>query len=154
MILCIIIWRRNPSRERHVMCLPSPRARTADLAGIALSSACLVHCLALPLALLVAPALGNWLRLPDGLHRAILLLALPAALIAMADGWRRHRRWTAPLLAAAGLGLLALGLAAHERWLAVADAETADRLFSSAGAIALASAHLLNWRLRHRAGRR
>lgn len=96
------------------MCLPSPRARTADLAGIALSSACLVHCLALPLALLIAPALGGWLALPEWLHAAILLLALPAALVAMTDGWHRHRRWTPLLLAAAGLGLLALGLAAHE----------------------------------------
>lgn len=136
------------------MCLPSPRARAADLAGIALSSACLVHCLALPLALLVAPALGGWLRLPEGLHAAILLLALPAALVAMTDGWRRHRRWTAPLLAAAGLLLLALGLAAHERWLAAADPQFADRLFTSAGAIALVTAHLLNWRLRHGIGDR
>ncbi|WP_194955100.1 MerC domain-containing protein [Sphingopyxis solisilvae] len=136
------------------MCLPSPRARAADLVGIALSSACLVHCLALPLALLVAPALGGWLRLPEWLHAAILMLALPAALIAMAEGWRRHRRGTAPLFAAAGVGLLAFGLAAHEGWLTTANPETADRLFSSAGAIALVTAHLLNWRQRHGTGHR
>ncbi len=136
------------------MCIPSPRARTADLAGIALSSACLIHCLALPLALLIAPALGGWLALPEWLHAAILLLALPAALVAMTDGWRNHRRWTAPLLAASGLGLLALGLAAHEGGLAAAAPETADRLFSSAGAVALVTAHLLNWRLCHGTGRR
>ncbi|WP_049754581.1 MerC domain-containing protein [Sphingopyxis alaskensis] len=72
------------------MCLPSPRARTADLAGIALSSACLVHCLALPLALLVAPALGSWLHLPDGVHAAILMIALPTAAIAINGGRQRH----------------------------------------------------------------
>lgn len=136
------------------MCLPSPRARTADLAGIALSSACLVHCLALPLALLVAPALGSWLRLPEWLHAAILLLALPAALIAMTDGWRRYRRRTPLVLAAAGLGLLTLGLAVHEGWVAAADPETADLWLSSAGATALVTAHLLNWRLRHGTGHR
>ena len=129
------------------MCLPSPRARTA---GIALSSACLVHCLALPLALLIAPALGGWLALPEWLHAAILLLALPAALIAMTDGWRRHRLWTPPLLAAAGLGLLTLGLAAHEGWLAAADPEIANRLLTSVGAVSLAAAHLFNWRMQHR----
>lgn len=135
------------------MCLPSPRARTADIAGITLSSACLVHCLVLPLALLAAPALGAWLCPPEWVHAAILLLALPAALIAMSDGWRRHRRWAPSVLAGMGIGLLTLGLAAHEGWLPTPDRESADRWLTSAGALTLAAAHLANWRWRHRAGR-
>lgn len=152
MILRIIIWRRNPSRERHVMCLPSPRARTADLAGIALSSACLVHCLALPLALLVAPALGNWLRLPDGVHAAILMIALPTAAIAINGGRQRHGHNAPTLLAVAGISFLAAGLAAHEDWLALPDAQTADRLLTSLGAVMLATTHLVNRRRRHDVG--
>lgn len=132
------------------MCLPTSRPRGADLAGVGLSLTCLVHCLALPLAILLAPALGHWLALPEGLHAAILLLALPAALIAMSDGWRRHRRLAPAVLAMLGLGLLTLGLAAHEGWIAAANADTVDRLLTSAGAISLAAAHLFNWRLRHR----
>lgn len=143
-----------PSRERNPMCLPTPRPRAADLAGVGLSLTCLIHCLALPLAILLAPALSHWLTLPEGVHAAILLLALPAALIAMSDGWRRHRRMAPAVLAMLGLGLLALGLAAHEGWIAAADRELVDRLLTSAGAVSLAAAHLLNWRLRHRlAGR-
>lgn len=132
------------------MCLPAARPRLADLMGIGLSLTCLVHCLAIPLAILIAPALSRWLALPEGVHAAILLLALPAAAMAMVDGRRRHKRWTPAILAILGLGLLTLGLAAHEGWIAAADRETADRLLTSAGAISLAAAHLFNWRLRHR----
>ncbi|WP_432767973.1 MAG: MerC family mercury resistance protein [Sphingopyxis sp.] len=135
------------------MCLSVSRPRAADLLGITLSLTCLVHCLALPLAILLAPALSRWIALPEGVHALILLLALPAAAVAMAGGWRRHRRVAPGAWAAAGLALLALGLAAHEGWLAVDDAEAADRLLTSLGALALASAHLANWRLRHRARR-
>ena len=132
------------------MCLPTLRPRAADLAGVGLSLTCLIHCLALPLAILLAPALGHWIALPEDMHGLILLLALPAALIAMSDGWRRHRRVAPVLLAMFGLGLLTLGLVAHEGWIAAVDNVLADRLLTSAGAISLAAAHLLNWRLRHR----
>ncbi|MDO9362452.1 MAG: MerC domain-containing protein, partial [Sphingopyxis sp.] len=136
------------------MCIPAARPRLADLTGIALSFTCLIHCLALPLLLLLllAPALSRWITLPEGVHAVILLLAVPAALNAMKDGWRRHRHVMPGLLAIAGLGLLATGLVAHEGWFALADAEAADRLLTSIGALTLTAAHLLNWRWRHRGG--
>lgn len=134
------------------MCLPAARPRFADLTGIVLSFACLIHCLALPLLLLLAPALSRWIALPEGVHAAILLLALPAAAIAMKDGWRQHRRLAPAALAIMGLGLLALGLSAHEGWIAAADPDAADRLLTSVGALTLAAAHLVNWRWRHRGG--
>lgn len=131
------------------MCIPAARPRLADLLGITLSLTCLVHCLALPLLILLAPALGTWTAMPEWVHAAILILALPAATLAMKDGWRRHGRMAPAVLAAAGLGLIAAGLAAHEGWMALADPETADRLLTSLGAVALVTAHLLNWRWRH-----
>ena len=134
------------------MCLPAARPRLADLTGILLSLTCLIHCLALPLILLLAPALSRWIALPEGVHAAILLLALPAAAVAMRDGWRRHRRLVPAVFAVAGLSLLALGLSAHEGWIAVANPAAADRLLTSAGALTLAAAHLVNWRWRHRRG--
>jgi hypothetical protein len=131
------------------MCLPAARPRFADLLGITLSLACVVHCLALPLLILLAPALGTWIATPEWVHAAILMLALLAATFAMKDGWRRHGRLAPAALAATGFGFLAAGLAAHENWLALADPETADRLLTSLGAVTLATAHLLNWRWRH-----
>jgi len=131
------------------MSFSAARPRLADLIGLALSSTCLIHCLALPMLLLLAPALGHWIALPEWTHAAILLLALPAAFAAMRAGWRRHGRIAPPLAAAAGLGLLALGLAAHEGWMGFADPAATDRLLTSIGALALAGAHLANWRLSH-----
>lgn len=133
------------------MPLPAAPPRTADLAGIALSATCLLHCLALPMLLLLAPALGHWIALPEWTHAAILLLAMPAAFVAMRGGWRRHRRSAPALIAAAGLVLLALGLAAHEGWIAAASPAAADRLLTSLGALGLAAAHFANWRLDHHA---
>jgi hypothetical protein len=132
------------------MPLPAARLRVADLAGLALSATCLIHCLALPMLLLLAPAIGHWVALPEWTHAAILTLALPAAVAAMRGGWHRHRRSAPGLVAAMGLVLLALGLAAHEGSLAGIDPAAADRLFTSAGALALAAAHIANWRLSHR----
>lgn len=127
-----------------------PLAKLADLAGLTLSATCLVHCLALPLLLLLAPALGHWIALPEWTHAAILTLALPAAFVAMRGGWHRHRRAAPMLIAAAGLTLLALGLVAHEGGLAGVDPEAADLLLTSTGALMLAAAHIANWRLSHR----
>lgn len=131
------------------MCIPAARLRFADLLGITLSLTCLVHCLALPLLILLAPALGTWIAMPEWVHAAILMLALPAATFAMLDGWRRHGRALPAMLAATGVGFLAAGLAAHEGWLALPDRESTDRLLTSLGAVALVTAHLLNWRWRH-----
>ena len=133
MIQCIIMSRPPPPLSKaRTMCLParpSLRSRAADLIGVGLSLACLVHCLALPLLLLAAPALSAWLSL------------------------RRHHGHRYPVAAAlVGLALLAAGLAAHEGWVGGLDPETGDRLFTTMGALALASAHIVNWRLRHAKG--
>jgi hypothetical protein len=132
------------------MPLPAARPRLADLAGLALSATCLIHCLALPMLLLLAPALGHWIVLPEWTHAAILTLALPAAFTAMRGGWERHRRSAPGLVAATGLVLLALGLAADEGWIALANPAAMDTLLTSLGALSLAVAHLANWRLSHR----
>lgn len=137
------------------MCLParpSLPSRAADLLGVSLSLACLLHCLALPLLLLAAPALSAWLSLPEGFHAVILLLATPTATLAVWDGFRRHRHPYPVTAAMAGLALLAAGLAAHEGLLTAVDSVTGDRLLTTLGAIGLASAHIVNWRLRHRKG--
>ena len=120
--------------------------RWFDGFAVGASALCLVHCLGLPLLIAALPAIANRIDPGEGFHLAVLLFALPTSAFALVEGWRRHRG-VAPLFAgAAGLALLALGLA-FERWAAVEMGVTVT------GSLLLATAHIANWRGRTRVAR-
>lgn len=127
------------------MTIIAARQRLFDGLAIGASALCLVHCLALPILIMLVPALAAYLTLPESFHIGALILAVPTSILALAAGYRRHR-WTRPMIVAApAIALLGLGaFAAPEEWV-----ETA---LTVAGATALAIAHALNWRaMSHRA---
>lgn len=119
------------------------RAKADVIEGIAIGAtiACLIHCLALPLMIAALPVLSSLLPIPEHFHLIALGLAIPATAGALLAGYRRHRL-AAPLIAGtAGLTLLALG-ALH--W-----GETPfETPVTVIGSIAIAAAHLANWRFR------
>jgi len=88
------------------------RPQRLDALGLAISIVCVVHCLALPLAALLLPALA--LRLDHGtdhqLHWLLLALAAPVSSLALWRGARRHHSWTWFKLGAGGLVLMLLGV--------------------------------------------
>lgn len=104
------------------------------LAG-SLSLACLIHCLALPIAVAAVPALAGWLDVPESLHLILFALALPVSGLALWRGHARHARAYPAWAGAAGLMLMAAGLVIHEL----------ETPLTVAGALALAAAHLANW---------
>ncbi len=115
-----------------------------DGLGMTVSGACLVHCLALPLMAAWLPALGAFLHWPEEVHLVAVLLAMPVAAAALIPGWRHHGRILPLVLGASGLAGLAAGLLVDSRPLA-------EAALTVAGAIALAGAHIGNWRLMSRA---
>ena len=117
----------------------APGIDIAESAAIAASFLCMVHCLALPLAIALLPALSDALAIPERFHIGILLFAAPTAVFALAMGWRQHGRMAPLAWGVTGIALLAAGLLdpAHETALTVA------------GSILLVVAHLRNWTLRH-----
>jgi hypothetical protein len=119
-------------------------ARKDDLIeGIAVGAtiACLVHCLALPLLFAIVPVISAVLPIPEHFHVIALALAIPATGGALFAGYRRHRL-AAPLMAGtAGLVLLTLG-ATH--W----EATPFETPVTVLGSLAIAAAHLANWRYR------
>ncbi|MBO9827041.1 MerC domain-containing protein [Xanthomonas sp. A2111] len=113
-----------------------------DASAMLLSGLCLLHCLALPLLAAALPLFGVWAE-AEWVHVVFVAIAAPLAGLAL---WRGHRRdalpW--PLWALAALGLLGLLAGAF----GIPD-EASETAMTVSGSVALASAHLWNWR-RHR----
>lgn len=117
-----------------------------ESSALLLSALCLLHCLALPLALAALPALSAVFRLPEALHLYVLLLALPLSLTALSFGMHSHR---SPFPLVVGVfGLMLMGIALD------AKNDVDEIILSSMGATILALAHISNWRRRSRCSAR
>ena len=80
-----------------------------DTAGMTLSLLCVVHCAAMPVAIVYLPSLGlQWLS--GGMHQWFAVGVTAFCLISFVPGYFRHRRIAVPLLG--GLGLLVICAAA------------------------------------------
>ena len=109
-----------------------------DGAAVTLSALCLVHCLALPLIVAGVPFLAQYSE--GHLHAQVLVVVLPLSIVALALGFRRHRNRRIVLGGAAGMLLLLVGATVAHEQLGL----TADRVFTIAGSITLATAHFYN----------
>lgn len=113
-----------------------------DKTGIGLSTACMLHCTALPLLVVLSPSLLGNLFDHASFHQWLLLLILPTAIIAFAIGWRRHRNVNTLVAGILGIALLLLAaFVGHD----VLN-ELGEKLVTSAGGVLLAVGHLLNLR--------
>jgi hypothetical protein len=112
-----------------------------DKVAITISVVCLAHCLALPVAIVAAPALGSVvLGTESPVHWVLLALALPVSARALWLGYRHHQQWHTLALGALGLGFMGAGVT-H-----VISAEL-EMPLTVAGVLGLLAAHVLN--LRH-----
>jgi len=120
-----------------------PTPTLLDAGAIALSTLCLLHCLALPLLAAALPLMGVWAE-AEWVHVVFVAIAAPTTGFAL---WRAHRQHPLPALAllSAGAGLLFL-LAGAAGW----PSHDAETPMTVAGSLLLASTHVWNaWR-RHR----
>lgn len=119
----------------------SPAGHLLDGSAIGLSGLCLAHCLLLPLAAALLPALGAWADI-EWVHALFVLIAAPLSGLALLAGPKSGAR-RAPLLGLAAGGLVLLGLGAF-----LADGEATETGLTVAGSLGLAAAHIWNWRRR------
>ncbi|HEX6999224.1 MAG TPA: MerC domain-containing protein [Gammaproteobacteria bacterium] len=123
--------------------LPSSHAsRYFDRIAIGLSAICIVHCLAVPLAVAVLPLAALTVGGDAHFHRLMLWLVVPTSVAGFALGYRVHRR--AGVVAVAAAAVLALAAAAtwgHATW-----GFAAETAVSVAASLTLAGAHWVNFR--------
>lgn len=117
----------------------------SDVLAAAVSSLCLLHCLALPLILAFAPAaLGlqsGATHGPTWLHWALLGIAIPASVHALRKGYTIHASLAPSKLATLGFMLVAAGAVAH-------GLQPIEQILTVGGGAVIASAHWRNWRSR------
>ena len=113
-----------------------------ERAAMSASLLCLVHCLALPLVIAALPALSQILAIPESFHVWVLGFAVPTSAAALLAGRARHGASWPLVVGMLGLLLLAMG--------ALMFGETeGETPVTVAGSLALACAHIGNWRMRH-----
>ncbi len=120
-----------------------PSTRWLDRLGIGVSAFCLLQCLALPVALVFAPAASAGFFSHEVFHLLLLGVIVPVSLVAFGLGFMRHRNARMWIPAGAGFFVLMLAAGLEQShvlgpvWIA---------LLTSVGSVCLIVGHLLNLR--------
>ncbi|WP_315790829.1 MerC domain-containing protein [Fischerella sp. JS2] len=114
-----------------------------DRAAIALSTACAIHCLLLPILLVALPALATTSIGRESFHRLLLWFAFPVSVLALTQGCRRHKDRIVLIAGVLGLVLITTTTFIGESFLN----ENSERLAMVVGATALSFGHFRNYRL-------
>ena len=116
-------------------------SRLLDRIAISLSAICIVHCLAVPLVVVVLPIAVLGFGGESHFHAAMLWLVVPVSIVGLIMGFREHHR-----SGIAGAGILGLAVIAyasiygHGQW-----PFSIEILVSLFGSISLAGAHWANF---------
>lgn len=116
-----------------------------DKLAIGLSLACAIHCLALPLLLVLLPNVVALQLDNEAFHLWMIIAVLPASVYALSMGCKQHKRYRLFFLGAIGLALLVLALALGEERIG----EAGEKLLTVIGAAFVAFGHWFNYRLCH-----
>ena len=122
---------------------PAPEGDRLDQAAICLSAACLVHCLALPVLMVLAPWISLGVFGEKWFHLALVVVVAPISLFAFRMGLRQHGSRGMLLPGLSGLSLVVM--AAVMEFAHIGSHELAAAL-TSVGGILLIIGHWRNLR--------
>ncbi|MEO1050506.1 MAG: MerC domain-containing protein [Bacteroidota bacterium] len=110
-----------------------------DFIGFSASLLCAVHCAALPFLISLAPLAGLQFLDNPWIEYTIIILSFFIASNALVHGYRKHHhKLTALTIAIIGFILIGLGQVLEPEW--------TEMLLTSIGGLAIAIAHLVNWK--------
>ncbi|MEM1087201.1 MAG: MerC domain-containing protein [Pseudomonadota bacterium] len=119
------------------MAARTTRSKLLDISGVGLSCLCLLHCMALPLLVVSAPVLAVFSE-NEAIHKVLVLLALPVALLAIFTTQQTRSRPLIIAMLVIGISLLLAGAFVE----ALHDYETP---LTVAGALFLSAGHIWRW---------
>lgn len=112
-----------------------------DKLGILISGLCVVHCLAIPIVILMFPAISmRFFPAEDSTHIILLAFILGVAGVAFHSGYRQHGKWQPLAWLAAGLALVLFAtFFVHDHM-----GHAWEPIFAIIGSVCLIRAHYLN----------
>ena len=146
------------------------KKQISDKLSICLSLCCILHCIALPVLILIIPSISSFWINDENVHIFLVLLAIPISLFAMGKSLRIHNNYKCLALAVVGLLLLVAAIFMHDIGFIGEHGheehgheengqddhgheehggigETLETIFTVIGGLILLSAHYLNIRL-------
>jgi len=113
-----------------------------DKFAIGLSAMCAIHCLAVPVLLVLLPSaaalgLGN-----EQFHFWMLVAVLPSSLLALFLGCKKHKRYRLLMLGGAGLVLLSAAVLLGENIIG----EAGEKILTLLGSLFVVIGHWFNFR--------
>ena len=86
------------------------RKQYSDKLSICLSLCCILHCIALPILIILMPGLASFWINDESIHVVLVLFAIPISLFAMTKSLREHNDYKCIGFAILGLFLLTLAI--------------------------------------------
>lgn len=117
----------------------------ADRSAIVLSTLCMIHCLVLPLILILLPTLTSLAFFSDErFHTWLLYAVIPISAFAVVLGYFHHRSWLVVLITSIGMGILVMvAILGHDIF-----GEQGEVFASVVGSILVAYGHIINFKAR------
>jgi carbon starvation protein CstA len=113
-----------------------------DKFAMSLSMLCAIHCLLLPLLLVLLPSLGSLQLVNESFHSWMIVAVIPTSIYALTIGCKKHQRYRLLFLGVSGLILMILAvLIGHE-----IAGEIGEKVFTLLGAMLVTLAHFGNFR--------
>ena len=114
----------------------------SDSLAMGLSTACAIHCFFAPTLIIFSYGISTFSLESELVHYAIVALAVPISSIALAIGYRNHKKASYAILGIVGLSVLILAVILGENLLS----ELGEQLVTLAGSILVAFSHFKNYR--------
>jgi hypothetical protein len=114
-----------------------------DKFAIGLSLLCTLHCLALPLLILLLPAVSAVFLADEGFHFYMVMMVLPISCFSLCVGFKQHQESKILLQGVTGLIILSITvLLGHEQL-----GEITEKLLTLLGSSFICYSHYLNYKI-------